>query len=153
MFQVPYPNDSTYDPTRTTDVCDVLKALTVFVDGPKGDEETYAEVTSPTVAAMEAVCAGDHDALLFGRYSTTTSGVLPKLKGNSDDSVTDLPLILQRELGHLTNTVNSSIQERKLFTVGGTHLVLACVRAAYPPTHPPTHPHTPPDNLPAVFYM
>jgi len=137
MFQIPYPNDelhpqkdgTTYDPTQCTGVCDVLKELTVFVDGPKGDEEAYTEVWSPTVAAMEAVCAGDHDALLFGRYSTTTSGVLPTLKGNSDDSVTDLPLILQRELGHLTSTVNSSIQERKLFAVGGTHLVLACVRA------------------------
>ena len=124
MFQIPYPTDDTYNPTTSPGVCDVLRRVTVYCET---DDETKA--ASYTVAVMDAVCAGDYDAIIFERHFPTDLAKVPVLKGNSHDSVTDLPLVLQDELSALTAIVNSSSQQRKMYMVGVIHFVFPCERA------------------------
>jgi hypothetical protein len=133
VSQVPYPVVENFDPT-TPGVCAEFEALVVpdtdaDVDFTTGEEEGEATMTPPIVSVMLATDLGDEDASIYERRFG--NGGLPKLKGTHNDTVTDLPLRLQRELTIVSDGMTAAGKGVKTYKVRVQRVVLVCVRSFY----------------------
>jgi hypothetical protein len=100
------PKSKPHNPTAIDGVCEEFLAL----------EEEDAIGPDSIVSAMVNVWAGAQDHLIYARYYPN-GGRLPKLKGNQDDSATDLPLCLQTQLQTLGRELEASAATVKNYVV------------------------------------
>jgi len=107
--KVPYPLDEKYNATLVVGVCDTLNAVRV-VDG-KGK---LAKVRPVIMDLIEEVWSGKKDAIIYGRHKFKG---LPKLQGNQNDSLVDLPLVIQQELTNISQLVTDYIATWKIYKV------------------------------------
>ena len=124
VFQVPYPDVVDFDPTTPGGVCAAFEALRV--PEQEFDEDEGDHVVPPVVAAMSAALRGDDDANIYDRLFPVG---LPTLKGTHHDTITDLPIRLQKEITEVTDILTASCRSRKMYRVRVQRVVLVCVRS------------------------
>jgi hypothetical protein len=109
MFKVPYPYNTTtpkFDPTAKFGVCQSFLDIKDSTPASKRGEHI--------VDIMDDVYTGRRDATIFERYETDA---LPNIKGNHQDSTTDLPLSLQEALQDISTLVHGCDVQQKQYLV------------------------------------
>ena len=110
MLKVPYPMDTDYNATLEVGICDKLNALRVVKDNDGNLERERPKI----VSLMAQVDAGREDATIYGRHRAQG---LPKIYGNQNDSLVDLPLVLQQELTTISGIVTAYVGTWKNYKV------------------------------------
>ena len=107
MLKVPYPTHADYNATLVVGICDKLDAMRVKDDQGKPERPAI-------VALMERVYKGKEDATIYGRHKKQG---LPVLQGNQNDSLHELPLVIQQELKNISNIVVAYESTHKTYKV------------------------------------